>query len=178
MTSTITRLYQASLPMPFRTVLWHARTALSANNRVDRTRGIAGIWTALGWHLHTVRINDCKLTVDLRDELGVGRPLWSTGKYEPAETIFLRRELQQGGTFVDIGANLGYFSTLGAKCVGPQGKVIAIEPDPHNFSLLLRNVLRNSLDQVALYNVALGERPSTLFFNRSKTNFGDHRVST
>jgi len=44
-----------------------------------------------------------------------------------------------GDVCLDIGANIGYYSVLFSNLVGPKGKVIAIEPDPDNFQLLIKN---------------------------------------
>src|SRR5207249_12175823 len=49
----------------------------------------------------------------------------------------------RGSSFLDVGANLGYFSCLLGKLAGPRGKVVAIEPEPNNFKLLQRNLRNN-----------------------------------
>ena len=51
--------------------------------------------------------------------------------------------LQRGDVFVDVGANIGYFSVLAACLVGEGGQVFAFEPDPDNFRLLRDNVALN-----------------------------------
>jgi hypothetical protein len=48
------------------------------------------------------------------------------GTWEPDLTAFMRRRLRPGDTFIDVGANIGYLSTLGSKLVGPHGVVVAI----------------------------------------------------
>ena len=77
---------------------------------------------------------------------------------------------------VDVGAHIGYFSTLAARRVGTGGTVVAFEPDPHNFALLTRNLRRNRLDNVLPQQLALGSSAGirTLFF--STDNLGDHRL--
>ena len=55
-----------------------------------------------------------------------------------------------GDTVVDVGAHIGLYSLIAAKRVGPSGKVIAIEPDPENCSLLQRNVELNKLTNVTI----------------------------
>jgi FkbM family methyltransferase len=119
---------------------------------------------------------ETRLTVDLRDE-GVSLPIFLDGFYEPAETRFLSKSLRQGDIFVDIGANIGYFTTYASKLVGRRGKVIAFEPDPHNCRTLTTNIELNSARNVVIRNVALGSEARSGFLYRSKTNFGDHRVS-
>lgn len=57
-------------------------------------------------------------------------------------------QLKRGDIVVDIGAQVGVFSVKVAKIVGDGGKVIAIEPEPRNFALLLKNIQANGLENV------------------------------
>jgi len=50
------------------------------------------------------------------------------GTHEPGVVQGLEELVQPGWTAIDVGANIGYFTLLMAKRVGPQGKVIAFEP--------------------------------------------------
>ena len=52
---------------------------------------------------------------------------------------------QPGDTVLDLGANIGIFAVKAGKQVGKRGKVIAIEPDPHNLSYLERNLEINEI---------------------------------
>jgi FkbM family methyltransferase len=74
--------------------------------------------------------------------------------YEPNLTYFLLNKLQRGECFVDIGANIGYFSLLASSRVGGSGKVIAVEAAPETFRLLQDNIERNHCTNVAAYNLA------------------------
>jgi len=56
--------------------------------------------------------------------------------------------VKPGWTVVDLGAHIGYFSLLLAKCVGPTGKVFAFEPLPSNVALLRENVALNSYEDI------------------------------
>lgn len=69
---------------------------------------------------------------------------WRTDGEEPVMRV-IRELLQPGDTFVDVGANFGLHTMLGASCVGPSGRVIAIEPVPANLRLLERNLALNGL---------------------------------
>lgn len=107
----------------------------------------------------------------------VSRRIREEGVWEPYETSLLLSLLQPGDVFVDVGANIGYFSVLAASVVGEQGAVFAFEPDPENFRLLQHNIALNGLQhcitpvQAALSNTA-GE--GQLFL--SADNLGDHQV--
>jgi FkbM family methyltransferase len=103
-----------------------------------------------------------QLPLDLRIEGykrdAVGRGLYRRGVYEPALTSFLLNRFanSQGGNFLDIGANIGYFSCLLGKLAGTAGKVLAIEAEPNNFRLLERNLRNNGLPNVTPLNFAVG----------------------
>lgn len=74
--------------------------------------------------------------------------------------------VRKGDVVIDIGANVGYFTTLFSDLVGPRGEVHAFEPLPSTFELLCKNIRgfprhRN----VCLNCLALGERDQdTLLF--------------
>lgn len=57
---------------------------------------------------------------------------------------------KSGDTVVDVGAHIGLYSLIAAKRVGPSGKVIAIEPDPENCTLLQRNIELNGLTNITI----------------------------
>jgi FkbM family methyltransferase len=96
--------------------------------------------------------------------------------YEPLETALFKKELKAGQTVLDIGANIGYYTLIAARIVGPKGKVYAFEPDPDNFALLKKNVEANGYTNVVLVNRAVSDKTRTarLFLNPS--NRGDHRL--
>jgi len=87
------------------------------------------------------------------------------GDYEPWVVEWLSQRLQRGGTFVDVGAHLGYFTLIAANIVGPKGRVIAFEPDPRNAALLAANVSSAGKDAtVEIVRAALGAKDGTTPF--------------
>src|SRR5262249_52066747 len=64
-------------------------------------------------------------------------------------------EIQPGDTVVDVGANVGTFALLASRAAGPSGRVVACEPDPENFALLLRNLRDNGCANVIPAKVAV-----------------------
>lgn len=64
-------------------------------------------------------------------------------RYEPDVRTFLEYALRPGQTFIDCGANVGYFSVQAGALVGQSGRVISIEANPRTFKLLERNLLAN-----------------------------------
>jgi FkbM family methyltransferase len=70
--------------------------------------------------------------------------------------------LKPGGSFVDIGANIGYFTLIAAGLVGAGGRVIAIEPIPRTSDRLRANIALNGFTQVQVEPYALGAAVGTL----------------
>lgn len=63
--------------------------------------------------------------------------------------------LRPGDVFYDIGANVGYLTIVGAKLVGPRGKVYAFEPVPTNIAALRRNLSLNNFATVSIVQQAV-----------------------
>jgi FkbM family methyltransferase len=110
-----------------------------------------------------------------RDDQVMTPTISEYGCWEPEEADFLRTALRPGDTFLDVGANVGYMTVLGARTVGPGGRVIAVEPDGDNRQLLVANLWRNGLS-AELLPLAAYSRRGFIRFVRSETNRGDHRV--
>jgi len=66
--------------------------------------------------------------------------LFFSGKWQPNLSRWLQRFLKPGDTFVDVGANTGYFSLLGASLVGTEGGVVAVEASPQTVGRLQANL--------------------------------------
>ncbi len=114
---------------------------------------------------------------DLRDS--IAREVCFTGLYEPQETAVVRAVLKPGMTFVDVGANWGYFTLLAAHLVGHAGRVLSLEPDPRLFQTLSSNLAMNRLSQVRALQLAAADAPGLLSlagFDESQGNFGLSRI--
>lgn len=117
--------------------------------------------------------NGMSLTVNSAD-IGIGHPLILSGEYEKGETSAIKKILRKGDTFVDIGANIGYFSVLAGSIVGETGKVFAFEPDAYNYHLLKRNISNNSLKNIKAYKMAVGLRGGYIKLTIDYDNLGNH----
>jgi FkbM family methyltransferase len=73
---------------------------------------------------------------------------------EGAVNDFIWSKLESGDFFVDIGANIGYYTLLGSKKVGSSGHVLAIEPVPETARVLKLNLLINHVSNVKVVNKA------------------------
>jgi FkbM family methyltransferase len=81
-----------------------------------------------------------------------------------------------GMTVLDVGANLGLYSLLLARGVGPSGRVIAFEPDPDLCALLRANCAANGVANVEAHNLALGAAPGRMVLSRLTLNSGDNHL--
>lgn len=105
-------------------------------------------------HIRGVRF-DCDLTLDPR----VADMLFSA--YEPDEVAVLERHLKPGDVFVDVGANIGYLTAVGASLVGPSGQVHSFEPVPEYFHRLESVRAANPGYAIHANPVALGDHAGT-----------------
>jgi FkbM family methyltransferase len=71
------------------------------------------------------------------------------------------RHLGEGGVFYDIGANLGFFALLGARLVGPGGKVYAFEAAPDNAQAITVNAAINEIANIEVIAKAVAARSGT-----------------
>ncbi len=99
------------------------------------------------------------------------------GTWEPFESSVFLERLHQGAIVVDVGANIGYYTILAARAVGPRGKVFALEPDPENLSVLNQNVRKNDMsDRIVVIPAAAADTTATTQLYLSEENTGDHRI--
>lgn len=96
--------------------------------------------------------------------------------YEPEVSVVLMRVLQDGDGFIDVGANVGFFTVLAAQLVGSTGRVYAFEPEQENFGCLAQNVALNNLSNVVTYQVAVGDQVGTTELFINSDNDGGHAL--
>lgn len=96
--------------------------------------------------------------------------------YEKEEIKILRQVLKPGMVFVDIGANIGLFSIIGAKAVGKKGIVYCFEPEPGNYSLLHENLALNRVTNAIPIQLAVGAKKATLKLHIQKNSIGTHSL--
>jgi FkbM family methyltransferase len=89
------------------------------------------------------------------------------GAFEPGESRLIKELLGPRNTFIDVGAHIGWFTTIASRCVGEDGLVIACEPYPVNVAALKENLTLNGAQNVKLVEKALGSRPGVLSLSGS-----------
>lgn len=107
-----------------------------------------------------------RLWVHLEDPLAEG---WYDGDWEePAEITQLRLgRLGPGATVFDIGAHQGIVGLILARIVGEEGRVVAVEAEPHNALVAKRNVAANGSDNMTVVHAAAGAASGVLSFTES-----------
>jgi FkbM family methyltransferase len=112
----------------------------------------------------------------------IGRSLYVKGHYEFDTFLNVLKILEnkiKKKTLIDIGANIGSICIPAIKRKIFEN-CIAIEPEPYNYSLLLKNIFINNVnDKIQTLNIALGQNDNEqLKFELSEDNFGDHRIKS
>lgn len=85
------------------------------------------------------------------------------GIFEHNLTNYTTDRLRNGDVYVDIGANVGYYSLLASKLVGKDGMVISVEAALSTFSMLEQNLKINNCNNVKAFNVAATEERCRVF---------------
>jgi len=81
-----------------------------------------------------------------------------------------------GDNVVDLGANVGYFTLILAKLVGPTGKVFAFEPDPRNLTLLKKNIEYNNYKNVIIVPKAVSNVNDKCTLYVGQKTFGQNKI--
>ena len=124
-----------------------------------------------GWRWYVVNDGDVPVEIVARDghrlfaqagDAQIGAPLIAGRSHDPHVEAALREHLHPGATFLDIGANIGVFTMLGAHLVGPSGRVIAIEPLAGNVGLIERARRRNGYGHVRVIRAAASDQAGSL----------------
>ncbi len=95
----------------------------------------------------------------------IGKSFREYGEYSELELKTILEFINEGDVIFDIGANIGCFSVPFAKKVGSNGKVYAFEPQKFIFNLLKKNAVCNELNNLQIFNNAIGDANTILELN-------------
>jgi FkbM family methyltransferase len=87
------------------------------------------------------------------------------GTYESEKAQLLVRHVKPGGTFYDVGANVGFYTLLASRLLGPTGRVIAFEPSPRNLGFLRHHLVLNSATNVEVLDLAISDSEGVTQFS-------------
>ncbi len=106
----------------------------------------------------------------MKSDAEVGRGIIQSKIYEPHVTNILTEVLNPGNVFLDLGANIGYYSLLAASIVQASGKVISFEPNIQNLQLFYASILENKLKNIVVYPFAASDHARIM----KLTSFGSN----
>ena len=106
----------------------------------------------------------------------VSREILEQGIWEAFETAIVINRLKPGNVFIDVGANIGYYTLLASSIVGMEGQVIAFEPERKNFELLRSNSIQHVVANIRTINAGLSDEEGQRQLYLSEDNLGDHRL--
>lgn len=105
----------------------------------------------------------------------VHRQYWVSREWTPPLRNLFAETLTDGGTYIDVGANIGLTVIPMARLPGV--RCIALEPEPTNYSFLRANAALNAVDSlIEFHNVAAMAVDGELVMSVSPWNSGDNRV--
>jgi FkbM family methyltransferase len=109
----------------------------------------------LGIKRYVVQTSNGKFFIDPLSNFG--HYVLSESGYEPQMVDSLKKILKEGDTFLDVGANEGFFSILASKLVNATGKVISIEPQSRLQGVLFRNMFENHAYNINIFQKAISD---------------------
>ena len=98
------------------------------------------------------------------------------GRMGREEAAFFPRVIRPGMHVADVGANLGLYSLLLARCTGPAGRVYSFEPDALMASTLRENLALNHVVHAEVFACAVGAANGQAVLQRNAVNSGDNRL--
>ncbi len=168
----------ASSPRSVQRLLSRLATSLR-NTPLARWRLLNAAYARFALFVHAsrpVRVGPFRIHVDLRDRV-LAKKLILYGEYDRHEISLLSSLCAPGDCVMDVGANIGVYTLHLSRCVGPQGCVFAVEPDPTNLRLLHANVEENDCTNVTIMPYALGDREDWVKLYQSPSNRGELRLA-
>jgi len=97
--------------------------------------------------------------------------------WEEDTTKLFEKVVKKGDVVVDMGANVGYFTLLAAKLVGPNGKVFSFEPNPKNFQYLKKNIELNNYTNVRPEQKAVSNNSGRIKLFNCPYDTGHHTIN-
>lgn len=178
---TKSRASAAPLISPLRSLVTRASGVLRLVGKIwkhpaNRGRRVATLVSAFRWLVH-IRLSAKPWILDLNARVKIfcypyagiaSRLIFFSGRPDFDETMFLERYLRPGDNFLDVGANVGFYTLLAADLVGTTGMVGAFEPGRETAGRLRENLELNSLGNVRVYSDAVGSAEGTAAFAQPK----------
>ena len=117
------------------------------------------------------------LTHEDRSDFFISEGIRKHGTWEPLETELICRLLPLFTMFIDVGANIGWYTAIAQRVATHRTRIFSFEPEPNNFALLQRNCARLwPWPRTTLVQKAASDRDGAIQLHLSPSNQGDHRI--
>jgi FkbM family methyltransferase len=155
-----------------RVLLAYARSIPAHPGKIRIFRRLSRIFCPAGLRVK----DDCGVRLQLDPEDYIGHAICFTGSFEPISLGLAQRLMKEGGTFLDVGSNIGLYSCSLSRIPGV--RCLAVDASARAFSRLLDNLALNPECEVTAVNVALGAHRGLAGLNAPNPgNLGTTRVS-
>lgn len=141
----------------------HLPISLAQAERWERTFRKYSLFQEISTEREITLPHGIKMTCGIVDV--IERHLRTTGVWEPGVLHCIKTLVKPGDTFLDIGANIGFFTLNASRLVGPSGRVVSIEPSQRTAAKLLTNVLANHAANVLVLTIGAGDESKLEFLN-------------
>ncbi len=126
-------------------------------------------------NLILLNVHGHKFYINSKDH-GVAPSLFKKGVYAKCETELLKNSIKPGTVFVDVGANVGYFTILASDLIN-SGHIYSFEPDIENYKVLIKNIKTNKIKNVTPIKKAVSNIDGTRNIFIDEKNLGSHSLS-
>lgn len=123
-------------------------------------------------------LNDRKFTFQLEEDVKINlykdsilSRLIYDDVFECEEVKFIKSLLKKGDTFIDVGANIGFFTLIASLIVESEGKIYSFEPTPETYRRLVENIEINSFKNIYPQQLALSNGVEKLSFHVSENGY-------
>ena len=132
-------------------------------------------------HQDIIEIQDSKMYINVREKDPEMRKTFQsyaiTQIHEEATTNLFKKAVREKDIIVDLGANIGYFTLLAARLTGKEGKVYSFEPEPKNYSYLIKNIKLNNYDNVLAMQEAVSDKNGRIKLYICEHDTGHHTIN-
>lgn len=124
-----------------------------------------------------VKIDDIEFSLLVHENETLSNLIRQHGYHNRNDISLLKRFLSDKSTFLDIGANIGWYTVIASLLMGDSGKVISFEPEPKNVDLLKKNCFINNINCVKIIESIVLDEEKLMNLYLNSENFGDHSIS-
>lgn len=128
-----------------------------------------------------IQVEGINLRCQFTDNYSEKKFVFTPWRYDRDEREMLGQALAGGGTFIDIGANVGLYTLTAIAAIGAnKGRIVAFEPNPVTLSRLLFNIEANMEFQennVLVLDHGIADQETSFFLRHSEGNLGESSIS-